>query len=84
MACRSPAVSPNGKVMVMATSKNGKKHSTVRPAPDQSSLRSVAPDPKLHHEGVVDEVAGKTQAAVGRTKRKVGEAIEHVGNVIKK
>ena len=27
----------------MATSKNGKKHSTVRPAPDQSSLRSVAP-----------------------------------------
>ena len=41
-------------------------------------------DPKLHDEGVVDEVAGKTQAAVGRTKRKVGEAIEHVGNVIKK
>ena len=41
-------------------------------------------DPDLHDEGVIDEVAGKTQAAVGRTKRKVGEAIEHVGNVIKK
>ena len=41
-------------------------------------------DPNLHDEGVVDEVAGKTQAAVGRAKRKVGEAIEHVGNVIKK
>jgi uncharacterized protein YjbJ (UPF0337 family) len=41
-------------------------------------------DPDLHDEGVIDEVAGQTQAAVGRTKRKVGEAIEHVGNVIKK
>ena len=141
----------------MARSTNGKRRSTVRPAPDHSSLRSVAlnrpanvteydiarrayelylardcedghdvddwleaerelqrdrgasmnrdelegkaealkgkikqaagtltRDPDLHDEGVVDEVAGKTQAAVGRTKRKVGEAIEHVGNVIKK
>lgn len=41
-------------------------------------------DPELHDEGVVDEVAGKTQAAVGRAKRKVGEAIEQVGKVIKK
>lgn len=41
-------------------------------------------DPDLHDEGVIDEIAGKTQAAVGRTKRKVGEAIERAGNVIKK
>ena len=41
-------------------------------------------NPKLHDEGVVDEVAGKTQAAIGHTKRKLGEAIEHVGNVITK
>ena len=41
-------------------------------------------DPDLHDEGAIDEVAGNTQAAVARTKRKVGEAIEHVGNVIKK
>ena len=41
-------------------------------------------DPHLHDEGVIDEVAGKTQSAVGRTKRKVGEAVEHVGKVIKK
>jgi uncharacterized protein YjbJ (UPF0337 family) len=41
-------------------------------------------DPDLHDEGVIDEVAGQTQATVGRVKRKVGEAIEHVGNVIKK
>ena len=41
-------------------------------------------DPQLHDEGLVDEVAGKSQSAVGRTKRTVGEAIEHLGNVIKK
>ena len=41
-------------------------------------------NPDLHDEGVVDEVAGENQAAVGGTKRKVGEAIEHFGNVIKK
>jgi uncharacterized protein YjbJ (UPF0337 family) len=41
-------------------------------------------DPDLHDEGVADEIAGKTQAAVGRVRRKVGEAIANVGNVIKK
>ena len=41
-------------------------------------------DPNLHDEGVVDEVAGKTQEAVGRVRRKVGEALEDVGNAIKK
>jgi uncharacterized protein YjbJ (UPF0337 family) len=45
---------------------------------------TITRDPDLHDEGVIDEIAGKTQAAVGRTKRKVGEAIEHIGNVIKK
>jgi two-component system, cell cycle response regulator DivK len=41
-------------------------------------------NPRLHDEGVVDEVAGKTQDAVGRVKRKVGKAIERVGTAIKK
>ena len=41
-------------------------------------------NPRLHDEGVADEVAGKTQDAVGRVRRKVGEAIEGVGNAIKK
>ena len=41
-------------------------------------------NPDLHDEGVVDEVAGKTRAAVGRVRRKVGEALEDVGNAIKK
>ena len=45
---------------------------------------TITRDPDLHDEGVIDEVAGKTQSAVGRTKRKVGEAIEHVAGVIKR
>ena len=42
MAWRSPAVACTGKVIVMAKSTNGKRRSAVRPAPDHSSLRSVA------------------------------------------
>jgi uncharacterized protein YjbJ (UPF0337 family) len=41
-------------------------------------------DPDLHDEGVVDEMAGKTQDAIGRTRRKVGEAVQDIGNAIKK
>jgi uncharacterized protein YjbJ (UPF0337 family) len=38
----------------------------------------------LHDEGVVDEAAGDTQATFGKAKRKVGEAIEDIGDTIKK
>jgi uncharacterized protein YjbJ (UPF0337 family) len=41
-------------------------------------------DPNLHDEGVADEAAGKTQDAFGHAKRKVGEAVEDIGKVIKK
>lgn len=41
-------------------------------------------NPRLHDEGVADEVAGKAQGAMGRVKRKVGEAIEDVGKALKK
>ena len=41
-------------------------------------------NPALHDEGVADEVAGRTQDAAGHVRRKVGEAIEDVGNAIKK
>jgi uncharacterized protein YjbJ (UPF0337 family) len=41
-------------------------------------------NPDLHDEGVADEVAGETQDALGRVRRKVGAAIEEVGNAIKK
>jgi uncharacterized protein YjbJ (UPF0337 family) len=38
----------------------------------------------LHNEGVADEAAGDTQAAVGRGRRKVGEFVEDLGKSIKK
>ena len=41
-------------------------------------------DDQLRDEGAVDEAAGKTQDALGRGRRKVGEAIEDVGDAIKK
>ena len=41
-------------------------------------------DADLHDEGVVDEAAGRTQGAVGKARRKVGEVIEDIGNTVKK
>lgn len=39
---------------------------------------------RLKDEGLADEAAGKTQDAIGRGRRKVGEFIEDVGDSIKK
>ncbi|MEP6916216.1 MAG: CsbD family protein [Acidobacteriota bacterium] len=44
----------------------------------------LADNPRLHDEGVADELAGDTQDTAGRVRRKVGEAIEDVGNAIKR
>jgi uncharacterized protein YjbJ (UPF0337 family) len=41
-------------------------------------------DPELRDEGVADEAAGKVQDTIGRGRRKVGEAIEDLGDAIKK
>ena len=41
-------------------------------------------DEQLHDEGVADEVAGDTQDAIGRGRRKAGEFIEDIGKEIKK
>ena len=39
---------------------------------------------RLHDEGVPDEAAGEVQEGFGRARRKVGEAIEDIGDEIKK
>ncbi len=39
---------------------------------------------QLHDEGVVDEAAVNTREAIGRGRRKVGEAIENIGEALKK
>lgn len=41
-------------------------------------------DEQLHDEGVADEAAGEVQDTFGRGKRKVGEAIEDLGDKIKR
>ena len=38
---------------------------------------------RLHDEGVADEAAGDVQEGYGKARRKVGEAIEDLGENIK-
>lgn len=39
---------------------------------------------RLHDEGVVDEASGKIQEGFGKGRRKVGDAIEDIGENIKR
>ena len=39
---------------------------------------------QLHDEGVADEAAGDVQEGFGRARRKVGKAIEDLGDSIKR
>ncbi len=39
---------------------------------------------RLRDEGVADEASGDVQEGFGRGRRKVGEAIEDIGDAIKK
>jgi uncharacterized protein YjbJ (UPF0337 family) len=44
----------------------------------------VTRDDELKAEGHVDETVGKVEAAVGRTRRKAGDAITRVSNAVKR
>jgi uncharacterized protein YjbJ (UPF0337 family) len=39
---------------------------------------------RLHDEGVADEASGDVQEGFGRAKRKVGEAVEDLGDKLKR
>ena len=41
-------------------------------------------DERLRNEGEADEAAGEVQEGFGRARRKVGEAIEDIGDDIKR
>lgn len=41
-------------------------------------------DQRLHNEGVADEAAGEVQEGFGRGRRKVGEALNDLGNKLKR
>lgn len=44
----------------------------------------VTNNERLHEEGAADEAAGSVQEGFGRARRKVGEAIEDIGEGIKR
>ncbi len=44
----------------------------------------VTDNERLHDEGVADEAGGEVQEGMGRARRKVGEAIEDIGENLKK
>ena len=44
----------------------------------------LADDDQLHDEGVADDAAGDVQEGFGRARRKVGKAIEDLGDSIKR
>ena len=50
----------------------------------KQAVGDLTDDEQLHDEGVADEAGGEVREGFGRTKRKVGEAIEDIGENIKK
>ena len=50
----------------------------------KQAVGDLTDDEQLHDQGVVEEAAGDTQAAFGRARRKVGEAIEDLGKNVKR
>jgi uncharacterized protein YjbJ (UPF0337 family) len=44
----------------------------------------ITDNERLHDEGVADEAAGDVQEEFGKARRKVGEAIEDIGEGIKR
>ena len=50
----------------------------------KKAVGDLTDDEQLHDEGEVDEAAGDVQEGYGRARRKVGEAIEDLGNKVKR
>ena len=44
----------------------------------------ITDNERLHDEGVADEASGDVQEGLGRARRKVGDAIEDIGEDIKR
>jgi uncharacterized protein YjbJ (UPF0337 family) len=50
----------------------------------KQAVGDLTDDERLHDEGAADEAAGDVQEGFGKARRKVGEAIEDIGENIKK
>lgn len=50
----------------------------------KQTIGRATDDPDLIDEGVADETSGEVQEGFGKARRKVGDAIEDIGEKIKK
>ncbi len=50
----------------------------------KQALGDATNNERLHDEGVADEASGKVQEGFGTARRKVGDAVEDVGDAIKR
>ena len=50
----------------------------------KKAVGDLTDNERLHDEGAADEAAGNVQEGFGRARRKVGEAIEDIGEDIKR
>ncbi len=50
----------------------------------KKAVGDLTDNERLHDEGAADEAAGDVQEGFGRARRKVGEAIEDIGDNIKR
>jgi uncharacterized protein YjbJ (UPF0337 family) len=50
----------------------------------KKAVGDLTDNEKMHDEGVVDEAAGDIQEGFGRGRRKVGEALDDLGDKIKR
>jgi uncharacterized protein YjbJ (UPF0337 family) len=50
----------------------------------KKAVGDLTDNERLHDEGAADEAAGDVQEGFGRGRRKVGEAIEDIGENIKR
>ena len=50
----------------------------------KKAVGDLTDNKRLHDEGVVDEAAGDVQEGFGRGRRKVGEALDELGDKLKR
>ena len=50
----------------------------------KQAVGDLTDNERLHGEGVADEASGSVQEGFGRGRRKVGEAIENLGDKLKR
>jgi uncharacterized protein YjbJ (UPF0337 family) len=50
----------------------------------KQALGDLTNDERLRDQGAADEAEGETQATLGKARRKVGEAVEDLGDEIKR